>query len=328
MIQPRDENSEPVLRASDEPSPITVMWWPAERALRYRRHAIALAKINRLPTILGYNLAYAGIGLALTTGPLRTGDLATASLYLAAVLLAKGQASIADAIHDRRADAANPGKSGIARAVTVVGVRGAWAILAGELVLALALFGAVTLRVGNPLYLGIGAAFALLGLAYSFPPRLKERGLLNHLVTTGTDVCVLVLPLPVLLGGVSPSVLAAAGVVFLYAFAYHLLHQAADAHHDRAAGLETFATRAGVPCVLTCAAGLTAAAAGLAAALGYAVAAGALLAAAVRYACLRSRAVPLLSSERSALLSRRFSIARTATLLNLAMAISAGLPVV
>lgn len=293
-----------------------MVWWN-------RRKLTALIKVNRLPTTVSYNIAYFLVGAALAGPGILTDRIDLAIYYTCAIFLVKMQASVADAIHDQQADAANPVKSKVARAVMVLGGRLSWSLLIVELVVALTLFGYVSLRTGSWLYLAVGATFALLGFGYSYPPRLKERGVINHVVTTGTDVGFVVLAFTYLLTDVLPTRSYVVGsVIFLYVFAYHLMHQAADTHYDIRAGIRTFATRAGPARTVAVAGVFTAGAAGISLALGYFIAAIALLLTTIFYLRLYSTIRTLSLKRQTDHLSERFDIARVATALNLALALS------
>ncbi|MFW5934907.1 MAG: hypothetical protein ACOCQL_03545 [Halolamina sp.] len=120
--------------------------------------------------------------------------------YATATMLAKFQASVADAIHDLAVDASNPEKNRIAAATETLGRRRAWLLLGGYLLLALALYAVVAVAAGAWVF-GGGVGVVVLGFAYSYPPRFKERGVWNHVVTTGVDAGLLVLPVAVLVAG-------------------------------------------------------------------------------------------------------------------------------
>jgi 4-hydroxybenzoate polyprenyltransferase and related prenyltransferases len=247
---------------------------------------------------------------------LRPSTLGLAGVYFLATVFVRLQASVVDAIHDRSVDAVNPEKSTVAASVDRVGVERAWSLVAAEITVGLVGFGLVARQVGAwPLF--VGAAFTLLGFGYSYPPRLKERGVLNHFVTTAVDVGFVVLPLGYLVGGqVTPASLLVGGVVFLFTFGYHVVHQAADTYYDRQCGVRTLATRLGIPRVLVLAAVSTAASAGLAAALGYPLV---VLGGAVTtgwYVRLYWRVRTVSERVRTDLLASRFDIARVATALN------------
>jgi 4-hydroxybenzoate polyprenyltransferase len=109
--------------------------------------------------------------------------------------------------------------------------------------------------------------------------------------------------------------------VFAYGFGYHVVHQAADAYHDREADVSTFALRVGVPRSLAYAAGATALAGLVAATVG--LLATVLVTAVVTVAYgrlyLRTRYKPL--RDQTAVLAERFSVARVATATNGAVAV-------
>jgi len=290
---------------------------------RPRRLLLAVAVVNRLPATLGYNLAYLLVGVALALPALRSGDLALVAWFGLAVFLAKMQASVADAIHDQAVDANNPEKSRIARSVAAIGRERLWTLLVAELVAAGVAFGVVAMRSGEPVVLAVGAATALLGFLYSYPPRIKEQGLLNHVVTTGVDVCFVVLPIPYLVvGALTPHALVVGAMVALYAFAYHVVHQAADIYYDGRDGVSTFARSLGAARSMALSALLTGIAALLGVAAGHFVAAAVATVVTAHYAAIyRSvRAEP--PDRQSAVISSRFAIGRAATALNLAMGVS------
>ncbi|MBP1988213.1 UbiA family prenyltransferase [Halolamina salifodinae] len=292
-------------------------------SLGVRQQIHAMAVVSRLSATIGYNVASVllGVGIGVRVGGLPIGVTAwVAAGYAVATMLAKLQASVADAIHDRAADATNPGKNVIAAAVVTLGVRRAWALLAGYLVAALALYAAVAVVAGTWVLLA-GVAVIVFGFTYSYPPRFKERGVWNHVVTTGADAGLLVLPIAALVGGrLTPSIVLAVGVVACYSFGYHVIHQAADVYFDRQAGISTFATAIGVDTTVAVAAVATGAATGFAFALGYVLAA-------VVLGCLTAFYVDLFYSIQrvdpetaSRELTDRFSIAWVATLANGALA--------
>lgn len=282
-----------------------------------------MAVVSRLSATVGYNVASVllGVGLGIRVGGAPSDSaLWVAAAYAVATMLAKLQASVADAIHDRAADAVNPGKSVIADAVDTLGIRRAWFLLAGYLVMGLVLYAAVA-SVAGAWVLVAGTAVVVLGFTYSYPPRLKERGVLNHVVTTGVDAGLLVLPIAVLVAGrLAPTAVVAVGVVACYSFGYHVMHQAADVHFDRQAGLETFATDIGINRSVAVAAVATGAAAGFALALGYALAAVVLGGVTGFYVDLFYAVSDRDAEAASTELTDRFSIAWVATLTNGALA--------
>lgn len=293
------------------------------RLERSRRVVTAFAVVNRLPATLGYNLAYFLIGVALAWSALPTADLTLVAWFGVAVLLAKMQASVADAIHDRDVDANNPEKSRIARSVARIGRDRLWTLLVAELVAAGVAFGVVAIRSDEPAVLALGATMALLGFVYSYPPRLKERGIANHLVTTGVDVCFVLLPIPYLLvGELTPRALVVGAIVALYAFAYHVVHQAADVYYDGEEGVATFARSFGAARTVALAAVLSGVAAALGIAAGYFLTALVLVLVTVHYARLYRQVFDRSVERQSAVISARFDIADVASALNLAMATS------
>lgn len=284
-----------------------------------RQQARAVAVVSRLSATVGYNFAAVllGVGLGVRVGGMPSGStLWVAAGYALATMLAKFQASVADGIHDREVDAVNPEKNVIPDAVATLGRRRAWLLLGGYLLASLALY-AVVAAVAGGWVLAAGVAVIALGFTYSYPPRFKERGVWNHVVTTGVDAGLLVLPLAVLVGGrLAPAAVVAVGVVACYSFGYHVLHQAADVYFDRQAGVETFATEIGVANAVAVAAVATGASAGFAVALGYALAAVVLVGVTVFYVDL-FRTVRDRDAEGASLaLASRFSIAWVATLSN------------
>jgi len=292
---------------------------------RYYRQLHAVVVVSRLSATVGYN--FASVLLAVGLGA-RVGGLPSRSVvwiaggYAAATVFAKLQASVADAIHDREVDAVNPEKSVIANAVCRLGPEWAWPLFAGYLATALVLYAAVAAVAGLWVLLA-GITVIVLGITYSYPPRLKERGLFNHLVTTGVDAGLLVLPVATLVAGrVAASAVVAVGVLACYSFGYHLLHQAADVHYDRQAGVETFATETGIATTVAIGTVATAASAGFALALGYGLAAVVLGGLTVFYLSLFSDVRLLDPETASSELTDRFSIAWAATLANGSLALA------
>ena len=111
-------------------------------------------------------------------------------------------------------------------------------------------------------------------------------------------------------------------MVALYAFAYHVVHQAADVYYDGQVGVATFARSFGAPRTVALAAWLSAAAAGLGAAAGYYLAALALVVVTAHYATLYRRVVDTSVERQSTVIAARFDIGVVASVLNLAMAVS------
>ncbi|WP_212750813.1 UbiA family prenyltransferase [Haloterrigena sp. H1] len=206
--------------------------------------------INRIPETIGYNIAYFAIGIGLTSLPtaivIEEHALPLVVLF-AAVMLSKMSASIADALHDQDLDAENPEKSFIANAIAHLGSDTAYTMLVGEVVAALIFWSWLAHSTGTLFYVVCGAAVTFLGFIYSYPPRLKERGVLNHLTTTGVDIAGVVLPVAVLSGTtLTVESVATLAAVFCYTFAYHVMHQAGDTFYDREYGVSTFTQTLGV----------------------------------------------------------------------------------
>lgn len=292
-------------------------------ALGLRKRVRAVAVVSRLSATVGYNAASVllGIGLGVRVGGMPSSPtLWLAVGYALATMFAKLQASVADAIHDRAADATNPEKNAIAAAVTALGLRRAWLLFGGYLVASLALYAVVAALAGGWV-LAAGVAVVVLGFTYSYPPRFKERGVWNHVVTTGVDAGLLVLPVAVLVGGrVAPTAVVAVSVVACYSFGYHVLHQAADTYFDRQAGIETFTTEVGVADAVAVGAVATGAGAGFALALGYLLAAVVLGGVAAFYVDLFYSVQEADPEAATRELADRFSVAWVATLSNGALA--------
>lgn len=288
-----------------------------------RQLAVAVLIINRLPATFGYNLAYFFVGVALAWSALHAASAGLVAWFGAGVMLAKMQASVADAIHDRAVDAINPEKSRIARSVDRIGRHRAWSLVIAETAGAMFAFGVVSLRTGEELFFLLGAAFTVLGFTYSYPPRLKERGVVNHVVTTGVDVCFVVLPIPFLLTGtLTDQALVVGAIIALYSFAYHVVHQAADVYYDRQQEIASFARSLGAARALGLAGVLTAAAGALALAFGYVLTVLVSLVVTARYVALYRRVRDCSLQRQSEVISSGFDIARAATALNLATGMS------
>ena len=286
----------------------------------------AFATLNRLQATVGYNAAMValavGIGVLIATEAPSMGPMVSAGLYATGAVLLKLHASIADAIHDRAADAVNPEKSVVAMALTVIGAERAWTLLVVELVVGMTAVGAAAMHTTGWLLIA-GATVAICGFTYSYPPRIKERGLWNHVVTTGVDVGLLVVPVAAIVGGgVNATVVVIASVVACYSFGYHVMHQTADTHYDRLGGLRTFATAVGVGNAVAVAARATAVATGLAVALGYPSAVLVTGGITAYYVWLYCAVVGRSTREACVILSQSFSIAWIASLLNGVLAVA------
>ncbi|ELZ95880.1 hypothetical protein C440_06307 [Haloferax mucosum ATCC BAA-1512] len=249
-----------------------------------------MARVNRLPETVGYNLVYFAIGIGLVEkSPIQLFGDANHQLGIVflAVMLTKTQASIADVIHDYTIDKANPEKSHLASAVDTIGVETLWTMLTVELIGGLAFWAWLSIESGMPFFVFVGAVSSILGFTYSYPPRLKERGVFNHLVTTGVDVVGVILPVVIVAGGAADGrVVTPLGIVFLYAFGYHVVHQAADTAYDRKSGIETFTQSLGVTPSMWLAGCVTVLAAVLAVGQGYLIAAAGLVIGGLGYVTL------------------------------------------
>ena len=247
--------------------------------------------VNRLPETIGYNIIYFIVGIGLS-GAVIGGRILTESVDLLiilffAVMLTKMQASVADAIHDYSVDKDNPQKSFIASAVDSIGHQLLFTILIIELLAGIGLWGWIAIRTDTMFFFVIGLMSNLLGFIYSYPPRIKERGIFNHVVTTGVDVVGVVLPVAVVTGAVITTELTLSLVaVFLYVFGYHVVHQAADTVYDRESGISTFTQTVGISESVWLAGILTAIAGFIAAWQSYGLSAAGLMIAGLAYALL------------------------------------------
>lgn len=288
--------------------------------------------INRFEALLAYNVGYLLVILAIAHDPARIlGRVGLLAVFFAAVLLAKGEASIADALHDYEADRTNPEKSYVSEAVDWLGRGRAAALLAVQVVLSFAACLYLTYVTGHPIFVFAAVWGNFIGFFYSYPPRFKERGVLNHVLTTSGDIVCVLLPGAVLLvGALGPIDWAAIGVVAAYAFAYHVLHQAADTYYDRQAGLDTFTQSVGVAPAVGIAAVFTGVATVVAFSQGLLVGAVTLVAT-VHLWRLYARASDASERRATELVAENFSISTWATVLNVSTAASvavakAGLP--
>jgi 4-hydroxybenzoate polyprenyltransferase len=204
--------------------------------------------INRFEALLAYNIGYFLIIAAI---PQSTDVLVSRLDYLlmffVAVVLMKGHASIADAIHDYALDEDNPQKSYVPRSVDFFGESNAWTLLVVQILVSIFFYGYLTYVTGSLVFLLAGVVLAFFGFTYSYPPRFKEQGVYNHLMTSTVDVTCLLLPGALLMTGeLSAEILAVVTIVFFYSFAYHVLHQAGDTYYDRSTGIDTFTQTIGV----------------------------------------------------------------------------------
>lgn len=289
-----------------------------------------LVTINRLPETIGYNIAYLGVGIGLATTSRGFASLGSnwdvLFMGFLAAMLSKMQASVADVIHDRELDQENPEKSRLPAALDRLSGEWTLTILIAELIGSVSLWGWIAVSMHAPMYLGFGAATCLLGFVYTYPPRIKERGLFNHLTTTAVDVgCVAVfffIAGGTLVGGQEIAVLA---VVFLYAFGYHVVHQAADTYYDRIYGISTFTQRLGVRRSVLLASVLTVLAALINIYYALFLAGGMLLLFALCYSYMALRIRNTKPQVQSNRVSRWFGIGLWATIMNASMVLDLAL---
>jgi len=286
----------------------------------------ATLTINRIPETLGYNLAYfaIGIGLAPATPPdiFKRKGLPIMVLFFA-IMLSKMQASIADALHDQDLDAENPDKSFIANSITRIGDETAYTLLVVEITLGLLLWSWLTYSTDSLLYLICGTTITLLGFLYSYPPRIKERGIFNHITTTAVDVVGVIVPIAILANAsLSRGVVVTLLAIFAYTFAYHVLHQAGDTYYDRQYGVSTFTQTIGVLRSVQLATVLSVAAALILLWQYYLVGGLVLIATSGGYWRLSQQLKGQSEREQSDSVSRWFNIKWVATLLNGGVAVS------
>lgn len=297
------------------------------REKSYLDYLTDLVHVNRLPETVGYNLVYfaIGIALAITNRPLSLAISHGVVLLVAflAVMLSKMQASVADAIHDYTVDKANPEKSFIATAVETFSIETLYTLLVCELTAALVLWGWLTMQTDSVEFLVVGATSSVLGFIYSYPPRLKERGVLNHLVTTGVDVVGVILPVAILAGApIQLELIVPLAIVFLYGFGYHVVHQAADTVYDSQSGVSTFTQQIGITESVWLASGLTALAAVLATGQAYYIGAVGLAAGSLGYAVLAIWIQGEPPVDQCRQISQWFRISAWAVVLNGSLALS------
>lgn len=208
----------------------------------------ALLATHRVKATLGYNIAYFLILLALLgSHSVIESNAWNLTALFTAVFLLKTQASLADVIHDYEVDKQNPEKSILAESVDQIGERNLWTLIIVETMISMFLWGYLSIRTGEILFLAIGAIGITLGFMYSYPPRIKEWGVCNHIVTSGVDVMVVLYPAAFLMApGFQVDLIPIMVLVFLYSFGYHIAHQAADTYYDRQAGISTFTQDTGV----------------------------------------------------------------------------------
>lgn len=281
--------------------------------------------INRYSELIPYNVAYFLIIAGLATEVVALEDyLLELVVLFAGTVTMKAQASVADALHDYEVDRENPEKSFVANAVDRLGVENAWTFLFVQGFAAMAFWGYLSWTTGNPLFFAAGLVANLLGFTYSWPPRFKERGILNHVVTTFVDVGCIIYPGLVLVGvPIDARTLVVIGIIWCYSFAYHVMHQAGDTYYDRRSGVATFTQKVGLAVSLAFTVTLMAVSVALSLVAGYALMAVVTLVYAGYFVrmYLLARGEP--ERTQTEIVNSRFSTTRCATVLNLAMAVSA-----
>lgn len=285
-----------------------------------------LVIINRLPEMIGYNLAYFAIGIGLaadTVGPdavLSQWSFLTVAFL--AVMLTKMHASIADVIHDYDLDTQNPEKSRLPVAVDRLTLSISVTVFVVEVVCALVLWGWLAFVTGSLWILCFGATACVLGFVYTYPPRLKECGIYNHLTTTGVDLGCIVVFFAVAGGDLGAlRAWAFLGMIFLYSFAYHLLHQAGDTYYDRQYGISTFTQTLGIDTSVLVASMLTALSSAIALMYASFLTGGILLLAALAYLALFVAIRDLRAQAKTDHVAAWFSIGLWATIQNAAVAL-------
>lgn len=285
--------------------------------------ASAVWTINRFGAMLGLNVGYLLIIVALApeVGVVRdrAGILA---VFFGAVILMKGQASVADAMHEYDVDVENPFKSHVPTAVDALGRENAMALFAVELTGSLALWGYLAYHTVDPLFLVAGVGSNVLAVTYSYPPRFKEWGVVNHLVTTGVDVLFVLLPGIVLaVGHVGLREAVVLGVVFTYVFAIHVMHQSGDTYYDAQSGIDTFTRSFGVENAVVLSFGGVGIAVAAAVCSGLFLCGGLLLGFAVKLQRIFADTLGRSLKAQSDVVSRRFDVSTWAPALNVVLAL-------
>lgn len=210
--------------------------------------ARAVWTIDRFGEMLGLNLGYLFIVFALAPDLSTVADkIGILAVFFGAVILMKAQASVIDALHEADVDAENPFKAHVSQALATLGRENAMVLFSLQLTGSLVLWSYLAFQTKDPLFLVAGTVSNVLAITYSYPPRFKERGILNHVVTTGVDAFCVLLPGTVLaVGELGLREVVVIGVVFAYIFAIHVMHQSGDTYYDWKCGVETFTQHLGV----------------------------------------------------------------------------------
>lgn len=231
---------------------IRISFEPRILTLNFEKHIRALWLICRFETLIGYNLAYFGIIIALVLISGNRSDLLDPYqvliliLFFASVISAKSQASIADTLCDYNNDKDNPSKSYVSNALETFGfTRSKIAMyinLGGSLLLA----SIISILIGKPLIFVLIAIFNILGYCYSYRPRIKERGIWNIIVTSAVDVfCIVFAGYYLIITNVSEPVFILLAIIFLYSSSFHIMHMTGDIYEDRRSGTRTYASNLG-----------------------------------------------------------------------------------
>lgn len=278
--------------------------------------------INRFPSLLAYNIGYLLVIIAISQRPASVSSHALEiTVFFFAVIFMKAHASIADAIHDYPIDRENPQKSYVPNSVDTIGEKNSHTLMVVELVFGLWLWGYLSYLTGNPLFVTVGAISSFFGYTYSYPPRFKEQGAVNHLVTSAVDVLCILLPGVILLTDeIQSSFFVLLGVVFLYSYSYHIMHQLGDTYYDRTSGINTFTQNLGVDKSLLLSLGLLAVAAAIALFFEYLLLTAVLVLFALNFGRIYLRSREMDEQTKSDFISSSFYISRCATVLNLALA--------
>lgn len=278
--------------------------------------------INRFEALLAYNIGYFLIIAAIPQSiPVLASRLDYLLMFFVAVIFMKGQASIADAIHDYTLDEENPQKSYVPRSVDFFGESNAWTLLVVQMLVSLFFWGYLAYLTGSLVFLVAGVVSNFFGFTYSYPPRFKELGVRNHLMTSSVDVTCLLLPGALLLtGGIPTEIVAVIAIVFFYSFAYHVLHQAGDTYYDRSTGIDTFTQTIGVANSLALSSLCVIVATLIAIAFDYFLIGAMMFVYSVYFLHLYVRIRDKHEKQQSDIVSEKFRISRCATLLNVTLA--------
>lgn len=287
-----------------------------------RQFAWSVWIINRYEALLAYNIGYFSMIFA---GAYYVGieqtELWLFGVLFVAVLMMKSHASIADALHDYEADSQNVEKSYVAESVDFFGEENARTFMILEILVSLFLWGYLTHYTGDILYLVAGVVSVFFGYTYSYPPRFKEQNIFNHIVTSGVDVTCLLMPGFILLTGQPAIEFVHIGViVFCYSLAFHIMHQAGDTYQDRQASISTFTTYVGLDAAIGISSVLLLSAAALSVYYRFPLIALACIGYAFYLLALYYQTYIQPERDQSLSVSRAFSVARCASILNFSLA--------